>query len=64
MAAFAVLGGLLMVSLGAMGPIWPGVLGWPFLGCGGMGGLVDCVQSRGFGVRVSSSAVYTAGKLQ
>ena len=59
--AFAVLGWLLVVPVGPIGPCWPG--GGPFRAVGGGGGLVGCVQGRELGARASPSEVYPAGKL-
>ena len=55
-SSFAVLKGLLIVPVGAMGSFWPGVN--TFKGGGGVG----CVQGRELDVRTLSSGVYPGGE--
>ena len=67
LAAFAVLRGLLMVSVGAMRPIWPGNGSfWTVggMGEGGGGSLWAVSKSRNRYVRASPSDVNPACKLQ
>ena len=71
MAGFALLGGLLLVPVGTMGSLWPGIspfgaLGafhcgfflasdWPFRGCGG---LMGCAKLPRFILLVSLVTLY------
>ena len=64
LAAFAVLGGLIVVHVWTMGPFWPGDSPFQALreGCGGEGGTCGlCPKSRARCLRASTSEVYPAG---
>ena len=61
MAAFAVLGGLLVVPVGDMGPFQTGIA---LFGLWEEGGLVGFVQSCELSVHAWPSEVYPNGKLQ